>query len=819
MDSTFQGAQGGSQSNTVDPERAVGGSRRLFAGYRRLVFEQRPGSSKSKSKAGALATLAVILGLTSLFCVAYWAPLTGRAQAVWDADTLYSSSWIFAADHAMNGRVVLWNPWTNGGVPDYSDPNNGALSPLVVGMGSLTGGTEPAFRWYWLLSWLGGGLGMAILAKHLGAPAWGAFVVASGFLFSGMFTGHAEHTSIVHAFAFLPWIVWRWDVALRLAKLRPACEAGALLGVSALAGYPSVVLMNGTVALLWLVGRLLFPRVDQEPETETEPEGQAPGRPWAGVPKLLVLGITALVILCPTYLTFVIEGKGYSDRSGALPKEVAVASNALNPSSIATLASPFSPMVRLLDPQMDSFPGTDISSISLYTGAIVAWLALSALLIRPGSGWRWWLLGLGVLSYAIAVGPALPVRGWLYDYLPPMRYFRHSSTFRGYTIFALAVLATLACRDLARVEIRRWTRFAPLLAGLIAAAVAWTVQRAVLGRWDAEATGPDRPLADAHLLICWGGVVLAALLAVWRPKVSGIALLPILLVGLSTFDSLANAQLSRHTTYHTDPTTLAQWEELASGHVEDLDLTPQGLNRFVIGPHLGAPHHNKNLVTKHPALQNYSPYRNRFHLAWCGQPTMVAAATGADRIWFAPAAGVEDVHLSDATFDAFHRRTEELGAIPVVIHRREAMLGPVPPGKPGPHDVRESSRIVGLPPAQRIPVALGRYRPNILAFRVNIPETGYLLVTDRWARVWGATVDGEPAEVLGGNFIFRALRLEPGEHEVIMTYDPAWYPNLIYLSWGTFGFIAAWSLLANVRRFRTRGGEAAPGGLVASADA
>ena len=42
----------------------------------------------------------------------------------------------------------------------------------------------------------------------------------------------------------------------------------------------------------------------------------------------------------------------------------------------------------------------------------------------------------------------MPIRGWLYDYVPPTRYFRHSSLFRGYTLFAIAILAGLACRDL-----------------------------------------------------------------------------------------------------------------------------------------------------------------------------------------------------------------------------------------------------------------------------------------------------------------------------------------------------------------------------------
>ena len=147
--------------------------------------------------------------LVVVFLVANRPLVSGRAVGIWDADYYHSSLQILVADHARHGRVMLWNPWSNGGSPDHADPQSGALSPICVLFGLLTGGTEAGFRWYWLLVWLGGGLGLLTLARHLGAPAWGGFVVALGFVFSGFFTGHAEHTTFIHGYAFLPWIIWR----------------------------------------------------------------------------------------------------------------------------------------------------------------------------------------------------------------------------------------------------------------------------------------------------------------------------------------------------------------------------------------------------------------------------------------------------------------------------------------------------------------------------------------------------------------------------------------------------------------------------------
>src|SRR2546427_538966 len=71
----------------------------------------------------------------------------------------------------------------------------------------------------------------------------------------GVYTAHAEHTSVLYSFSFLPLFVWRFDVALTSHRLRPAAEAGALWGLSALGGYPAIVILSGGMLFLWGLGR------------------------------------------------------------------------------------------------------------------------------------------------------------------------------------------------------------------------------------------------------------------------------------------------------------------------------------------------------------------------------------------------------------------------------------------------------------------------------------------------------------------------------------------------------------------------------------
>ena len=129
---------------------------------------------------------------------------------LWDANAFSMSQHALIGDAARTGRVLLWNPWGDCGIPNYADPNNVAQSPVTIFLGLASNGTDRALVWFFLLSWLIGGLGMVFLADSLGSPPWGSFVTGCAFTFCGFFTGHAEHVPVIHAFAAMPWIIWRW---------------------------------------------------------------------------------------------------------------------------------------------------------------------------------------------------------------------------------------------------------------------------------------------------------------------------------------------------------------------------------------------------------------------------------------------------------------------------------------------------------------------------------------------------------------------------------------------------------------------------------
>lgn len=66
-----------------------------------------------------------------------------------------------------------------------------------------------------------------------------------------------------------------------------------------------------------------------------------------------------------------------------------------------------------------------------------------------------------------------------------------------------------------------------------------------------------------------------------------------------------------------------------------------------------------------------------------------------------------------------------------------------------------------------------KYAPEHVVVQATTDTPGYLLLTDTHYPGWEATVDGEPAQILRADILFRAVQLEPGTHHVEFRFRPA----------------------------------------------
>jgi hypothetical protein len=282
--------------------------------------------------------------------------------------------YMLVGDFARNGDFSCGTRSHSVVLPTISSHNSDRFAAPSLPSGCCSGGTPLAFALYWLAIWLLGGAGMLVLARHLGTPPWVGFVGAVAFCFSGFYTGNAEHTALLYSISLLPWIVWRVDVAMSTRSLRPAVQAGALLGLSGLGGYPALVFLNGCFAVLWSVGRVVCP--DEEPRVQAAHQFNQFKR-LAAIH--IVVALVGAAVMSPTYVPLFVEGPDVSDRAGPMKRDDAVFNNALHPAAVVTLSSPSLSLA-------DLYEYTDISMRSVYVGVLIPAFAAFALVKRRGTG-------------------------------------------------------------------------------------------------------------------------------------------------------------------------------------------------------------------------------------------------------------------------------------------------------------------------------------------------------------------------------------------------------------------------------------------------
>ena len=729
--------------------------------------------------------------------------LIGEVGPQWDAVDFFGPSFSLVSDNIRAGQLLLWNPWTSGGTPDFADPELGTTSPITLTIAAVFNDPHIGFVAYWMLIWIGAGLGMLLLARHLQCPPWGGIISALGFVASGFFIGHAEHTSSLYSVAFLPWICWRFDDALLTGRYWSAIQAGMFYGLSAVGGYPQFTILTPGFLFLWLVGRLCFNDVGIiGPAPTLQSTTRKRIKPFVS---LALVGIVGALIMCPSYLGLLTETRGYSDRIGPRSRIESTSSNILPAGAITTLASPYLSLLMYPGIGKRLWPISDISMSSVYTGAVVLTLALLAL--GSKRRWRWWLAGVALLFLCTALGNQTPLRGWIYDLVPPTRYFRNASMFSSYTIFLLCILAALATRDIEQMGFKDARRFAAISA--IVALLAILSFTIVLH------SVPQRPfdfdLAVWQLLVTWLGITGIAVWLAYRSM--SVRRCAQVLVFLSIVDASLTIVVSEPILHTEGP--LNWWREMSLGHKPGLDLTSQGLYRQLhvpAGLESVVYPNNRNVPLKVPVLDSYTSFLNRFEHGLEGSDGATDFALGNNRFWFtteaAPAAPTDE---SFAAFlaDMRHARTPV-----VLLHTPDQMNAGVRNREPGltvsAITDKEALPLDSLVRASAAAIDLITYRPRLLRFRFQSPTQGWLMVTDRWAPGWKAQVNRKTVPVYGADFLFRAVPVTPGTNDVEFRYEPrTWLPSLI-VSLGTILVFVIVSLLRITTSRRQRPTEGVP---------
>ncbi len=698
-----------------------------------------------------------------------WLP-SGQVAAGNDVDYMFLQWWRFALHSLRQGDLPLWNPHFFSGVPFLANPQPALFYPPVWLLLLL-----PAARAVGLLVclhlWLAG-VGMYGWLRSEGADQMGALFGALVFAFNGVFSVrlYAGHLGVVMTLAWLPLVLWAYRWALERNRLSMALLGGLPVALSLLAGHTASFIYVGlTFAAYvsyctWVAWR----------QRKTVPAVLKPLL-FGVVMTLTGLGLAA-VQLFPTG-----EFVTLSTRQSAT---YTFASNySWPPGYLLTLLIPN----FFGEPAQTGYWGDGIYVEAIFYTGILPLLLTLALAFRKNLHHRLlpFLLALGGGGLLLALGQFGILHRLACNFLPFFRSMRAPGRAGFLFTFAVAASSGLLLTDLRRngAEARRvlrrltggpfpWvvTFFTVLI--VVASFLIFALQRESnpqVGRLWHVANNSALFLLffllSVGLMHAWGtgrlstrqGTVLAlalVLLDLWgfsrsivRPaEVEESAYWRIVAEivnggdgrvlpwGLSIFEQNKGAALGLESVFGYDPLELERYSRFTT-QVPDYRSRAYDLL------------HARYLAT----TQEIPPSDSENALQLLGQqsgvwvyerPSALPAAWLVHRV---------EVRADEATLE----RLEEPDFDP-----RSTVLLEQEPACP----LSE--------PAQPEKVQFSRRGNNQIALAVHADSAGILVLSEIYYPGWRAALDGDPLPILRADYTLRALCVPPGEHRIVMTYDP-----------------------------------------------
>ena len=779
-------------------------------------------SGERRLRPGALAALLLVALVLATFSEAL-----RPSRALFERDILgYWYPQRAALRAALSeGPLPLWNPWVGFGAPFLADASAELAYPptwLFLPL-PLPVQFELFAVGHCLLAAAGGfALARRLTGGVVAPAAAGAAYALAGPLLSAL--------GLYHHFAgaaLLPWVLWALEGLLQRPGARQALGLGVLAACQVVAGSGDLVLMTALVAVARLA--LHF--------------GASRGRGLGPIVRQLALAAALAASLSAVQWLPTVE-RGTSGLRAAQDYRTRTYWS-LHPASLADLAVPrlVSEATLSADERLRLFEGREPLFACLYLGVVTLALGALALVLREHGAVP--LAASASLFVLLSLGRHTPLYALLLA-VPGASLMRYPQKYLLPASLCMALLAAAGVAALVRVWSDRERRLARLLTwGLLGLALA-----ATLAAWrqpdDGGGVIAALKLGRTALILALAGLFLMRRSAASAPRPGPVAALLLLgacdlvLVGRGTNDT-APSSLYEHRPAALDhlggsgrvhaaaesPACLAPgkgppgWPPshvAALGFVDTL-RPPSGIRWGVFGSYdgeftglgprfsasfaevvhagLGTPQALRLLQlggVEHVAYLGHSAPAGLSPVATLQTPLacplhVLRVPDALPRAYIVGGASEEGANALAAALDpGFDPRREVL--LPGVAARHAILL-------PGEAEAADRVRREGR-------ARIVARSPDTLAVAAQLPSRGVLVVLEAFDEGWSAEVDGRPAEVLRGNGLFRAVRLEAGEHEVRFRYRPwSWRAGRALSLAGAVA--AAATLLASARGMRARG--------------
>ncbi len=746
----------------------------------------------------SVATIALFLGAWGVLS---WPWLSGSVTIPYDAKALFQAELQFLANAIHQGQSPFWSPNVFGGIPQIADPQSLIFSPMVLLALLAPHPTFHALDMAVLALLALGGIAVLMFFRDRGWHPAGGLVAALAFVFGASASWRIQHIGQIESFVFFAISLWLLARALDRASIPYGLAAGVAAALMLM--QPDQVAF---LAALFFIGFVLDNWL-------TQGAFKAPlGRMLRPLVAATVAG--SLIVAVPVLLTVLFAES--SDRAAFSYAEATRGS--LHPASLLTLlvGGLFSPdyAVPYWGPYSEAWDKRRLflspNMSQLYDGALPM-LAILVFGLGRGLAWtrevRFFSLAVAVLII-YALGSYTPLYRVIFE-LPGVSAFRRpaDATFLigGATAILGGYLVHRVASGTVALRRRHWIAAAALIGGWFVAAVA-------VAAWAGHVHDALIPLAKAAGCTAAAALVLLALHRL-PSRASAAAMLvvaPLMVADLALnngpnestalppkrFDILDPA--TKNETILLLKRLLA--EALPSDRRDRVELLGVGFE-WPNAPMIHGFDHTLGYnplriaeVSDATGARDYiaGPDQRVFSPLFPSYRSLLADMLGLRYIVSSVPIGRVDPALKAGDL-RFLARTPEGNvyenprALPRVLFATNWLAvdfdwlietGQWPDFDPRRTVLLEAEADVTPPPPRsaaecaRPAARLVHYENTVVEIDADSVCGGYVVLNDVWHPWWTVTVDGQAADILTANVLFRAVEVTPGRQRVRLELKP-----------------------------------------------
>jgi hypothetical protein len=681
-----------------------------------------------------------------------WPLLSGAATMKWDAMDIYLPWKYYTTECIRNGYLPLWNPFMNSGFPQMGDVNTWYPLSWIIALFGRYNATSLHFEY--LVHLYIAGVGMYKVAQRYSLSRPTGIVLASSYMLSGFFISNAQHVGWLVSAAWFPFIYYYFAQLHTAPRLATAAKLAFSAFMMFSGGYPGIFISTFYIVLA-ITGYTIFRFVVRKEFYQL--------KRWmlfASLSAVFFMLLSAVVILCSLDLSrHVIRGGGLPFDNSAW----GVLTGSLPPRAVLTFLFPYGATINNAD-----FWKTDFSIINCYMGLIPLLLVSFAVFRKEIPHKARIFIVVGVLFMLTAFAQEIPIRKWLYMYLPFMNLFRFSALFRIFAIFFFLLAAGFMFDHIRQnaESVKKFFRFLPLgLVGFIALEFFLIFKTDTyhisalfhgIAEFDKLASIKEKMFSQGLLQI--GFIVVALLIFEYRPKLVVAAL-----VVLSCADMVLATRLNLYATVVSDYPVKKLNEAFAKfpdGYpLPSLKVPMIKTNNDALRGSIPYLWQNLAIYHKLPSMDGNSPYslytmsnamKSKNYYTTLEEPLLFLAS-------FKTGEAVIDTNSID----------------------------------------KKSSEAIHIT----------RFNPNRIDADVTVTKEQYLVFQQNCYPYWRTTVNNQEQAVVTANETYISAHLVPGNNKVSIEFRPiriiiAFYVSVIcfIVFVGYFGYENVRELVAKYRR-------------------